>query len=147
MKPVAQAFYRDVALKHSGDECLLWPYATNGIGYGRIGNKLVHRLVCEHFHGSPPSLKSEAAHLCGNRLCCSHRHLEWKSHAENIADKKTHGTATAGESHGTSKLTENEVRRIRELAGVTSQRAIARMFGVNQGTISDIVRRESWGHV
>lgn len=52
-----------------------------------------------------------------------------------------------GEAVGTSKLTEIEVSRIRHLyQSDFTQDELAEMFGVAQGTISKIVRREHWRH-
>lgn len=142
----AQQFFKDVVLTYEGGACLIWPHAENGIGYGVLGTKLVHRLVCEHFNGPPP-LNMEAAHSCGNRRCCTPKHIRWKTHAENMADMRQHGTVNHGARNGAAKLTDTDVLAIRALSGRFSQRAIAKQFGVNQGTISDIVRREAWAHV
>ncbi len=146
MRPFAKTFYQEVVLKHSSDECLQWPFATNGLGYGVLGNKLVHRLVCEHFYG-PPDGKREAAHSCGNRGCCARGHVSWKTHSENMADMKLHGTVNIGSRNGAAVLTDAKVLAIRELSGRQTQRWIASAFGVNQATVSDIIRRETWGHV
>jgi hypothetical protein len=65
----------------------------------------------------PPGM--EACHNNGdptdNRLC----NLRWDTHANNEADKIRHGTyfiraRLKGERNGNSKLTEEEVRLIRE---------------------------------
>lgn len=143
----AQDFLRNAVSQHEGDDCLLWPFSTNGIGYGRINNKLVHRIVCEQFHGAPPHVMSEAAHLCGVRLCCSPRHLSWKTHRENMADMRVHGTVNVGSRNGAAKLTEDDVLKIHALAGQRSQRQIARQFGVYQTTVRDVLIGKSWGHV
>jgi len=54
-----------------------------------------------------------------------------------------------GEKHPQSKLTENEVRRIRAsyYGGDCNQRELAEMFGVKRCTISAIVTRKSWKDV
>lgn len=146
MRAFAKTFFKEVVLVHLDDSCLIWPFAANGLGYGVVGNKLVHRLVCEHFHGQPHD-KQEAAHSCGNRRCCAKAHISWKTHAANMADMKAHGTVNCGVRNGASKLTDADVVAIRNLAGKVPQRSIADTYGVNQGTISDIIRRESWAHV
>jgi hypothetical protein len=57
-------------------------------------------------------------------------------------------TSVSGEYVGTSKLQADQVLQIRRLSGAgLSQRAIAKQFGIDQSTVSDIVRRERWKHL
>jgi hypothetical protein len=144
-------FLREVALKYEGDDCLLWPYAKANYGYGEIrfggrkGRKqLTHRVICELAYGPPPNDKNDAAHSCGNRLCCNPQHIRWASRLENVADTRTHGTITRGERNGSAKLTEADVQRIRLLKGSATEEVIAEHFGVTRGTINAVYRRKSW---
>lgn len=59
------------------------------------------------------------------------------------------GTRPTGEQHGNSKLTREDVHRIRAIYNLdeTSQAGIAEDFGISQTTVSKIVRGETWGHV
>ncbi len=92
-----QRFLYDVALNYFGDECLVWPYTKNGVGYGQIRQGyqklLVHRIICEQINGPAPSPKHEVAHNCGNGHlgCCAPNHLRWATRVENRADIKIHG--------------------------------------------------------
>ena len=52
-----------------------------------------------------------------------------------------------GEQNGQSKLTKEEVFRIRSLEGKMSQTEIGKMFGVSQTLIGMIFRRKKWGHL
>jgi hypothetical protein len=74
------------------------------------------------------------------------KHLRWATHKENEADKSGHGTVARGERHGHSRLTPEDVSKIKKLAGAISQREIAKRFGIGQQNVSDIVcgRRWSW---
>lgn len=132
-----------------GVECLPWPFANNGVGYGMasINGKftLVHRFFCEYRHGPPPSPKHEAAHNCGNGHlgCANPQHLEWKTPTENQADRINHGTHARGEQNSRAKLTESEVIAIRSSTGV-SGRCLARQYGVTDATIYDILNRRNW---
>lgn len=76
-----------------GDECIHWPFSISADGYGVIGPKLVHRIVCERAHGRPPADRFMALHTCGNRACCNSKHLRWGDGKENIADMVRHGNA------------------------------------------------------
>lgn len=152
--PPGQAlqFYRDVVLTYTGDDCLLWPYKRRS-GYGEIGAKrklqYVHRLVCEHANGPPPTPTHEAAHSCGRGHdgCCSQKHLRWATPAENAHDRIAHGTEGYGEKNGFAKLTDADGQNIRSLRGKKSQRAIAAMYGVTQPCVFKIQTGITWGHL
>src|SRR5690606_25191199 len=107
---VPQRFYYEVVLKHTGAECLIWPFAVAGDGYGVVyldkERRYVHRAACEDRNGPPPSPDHEAAHSCGRGAqgCVSPGHLRWATHIENQHDKREHGTDTVGERNAASKL-------------------------------------------
>ena len=138
------------ALKHSSYECLLWPYGHTSRGYAIMSSNgthcLVHRRICEEVHGPAPTDKHQAAHSCGNghKGCVNPAHLSWKTAIENNADKILHGTHVRGERQGSSKLTESDVKAIRNLLTAKSQRELAISFGVSQSHISRIIRGKNW---
>lgn len=145
-----ERFLQD-SITSATDECLPWPYGTNGNGYGIISrwpgqrrSALVHRIVCEEAHGPPSSADAQAAHSCGNRLCCNPRHLRWDTATGNHADKLVHGTHNRGARHGRAKLTPQSVRTIRSLDGRLPHTRIAERFGVSQPHVSAIIRRKEW---
>lgn len=142
----SERYFREVVLNYYGSECLLWPFGRNTYGYAVMGKRIVSRLVCEEEYGPPPSPRQDAAHSCGKGHlgCVSRSHLRWDTRAGNLADKIAHGTQPRGEWCNLAKLTENGVREIRRLAGSETQRSIAARFGIDQSTVSDIVRRKSW---
>lgn len=74
------------------------------------------------------------------------RHLSWKTHKENEADKIEHGTRVTGERHGMAKLTIENVKEIRQIKGVR-QREIAKRFGISSNHVSDIRRGVLWRDV
>lgn len=145
----AESFYREVVLPYRGSDCLIWPYARNA-GYAvmrRDGKSIsVSRSVCRDTHGPAPTDRHEAAHSCGNGAggCITPMHLSWKTPAENQADKIGHGTSNRGERCAASKLTADDVRRIRSLEGKMTQQQIADEYGVHCVTIGDIFRRATW---
>lgn len=146
-------FYREVVLIYDGDECLIWPFAIDGGGYGRLRwngkHTTVSRLVCEALNGSPPTPAHDAAHSCGNGHlgCVAKRHLSWKTKTENQRDRINHGTVCDGERHPLAKLTEADVREIRALRGSCTQREIAARFRVSESLIGLIHQRKLWVHV
>jgi hypothetical protein len=64
--------------------------------------------------------------------------LRWGTHAENIADKKLHGTMACGERHGRAKLSDAEIAEIRALKGSATQITIAERFGVSRGYVGQL---------
>lgn len=146
----AQRFYRDIVLQSVSGECITWPFAsTRGHAVIRLNGRLrrVCRLACEEKNGPPPTPRHEAAHSCGRGHlgCVNTRHLRWATKTENMADQYEHGVRAMGERHGHAKLTEQDVRSIRRLAGEMSQRQIAERYGVSRENIRAIHHRKSWG--
>jgi len=141
----------EVALKHDGSDCLIWPFARDKNGYANGGHpahrsRRAYRIICEFAHGAPPTSGHEAAHSCGrgHEGCVAPAHLSWKTHAENEADKKAHGTLIVGSDHANSRLTEDDVREVRRLFGTMTHEAIAERFGVARATISLISSGATW---
>ena len=146
-------FVDDIALAHDGEDCLKWPFAYDGHGYGQIwfngALSGAHRVVCEKAHGPAPSPAHDAAHSCGkgHEGCVNPHHLRWDTRKGNFSDKDEHGTLHFGERHASAKLTDDDVRDIRRLAADTPQKDIAKMFGVSKATICAVVNRHRWCHV
>jgi hypothetical protein len=132
-KGAALRFFQNVVITWTDEtDCLFWPYARFGNGYAELKQTLAHRLVCEHVHGPAPTLEHEAAHECGKGHlgCVNPRHLSWKTHKENEADKNGHGTRLCGERAANTTLKNADISQIRALAGSMSQQKIGEMFGV-----------------
>lgn len=133
------------------DECVKWPFARTPQGYGvftAAGEKqLAHRHVCEIVHGPAPSDSHFAIHSCGkgHEGCVSPRHLSWGTAKRNQADRVDHGTSNRGERAASHKLTEQEVRLIRErIKSGASFASLAAGFEVSYTTIFDIDRGRTW---
>jgi hypothetical protein len=115
---------------------------------GKREHRLVHHLVLLAFVGRPADGQI-CRHLNGvrddNRPC----NLAWGTHAQNSADRFTHGTVPLGEGHKRSKLTAAQVREIKKAisAGERSNKKIAKMFGVTGGAIGAIRHGTTWAHL
>lgn len=150
-------YLQTTVLGYKGQDCLIWPYSRNASGYATIyapkgETTIVSRSVCELTHGPCPSDKHEAAHSCGkgHEGCVNPNHLSWKSSIENSDDKRCHGTfwrKSRGEAHVSAKLTENQVREIRQARGTITTAQMAARYGVKPETIKAIYSRKTWKHV
>lgn len=125
--------------------------------------RLVHRLVCEAFHGPAPSADHVVAHFDGSRDNNRAENLRWASRSENAQDALRHGTLPVGEkhwarrkpqkvlrgqNHGQARLGPDEVRQIRLAeGGVGLGRELAERFGVSASTVCKIRQRKLWAHV
>ena len=145
--------YLENVLKFNAEDCLAWPYTRTSSGYGQItieGRRHnVSRYVCMVVQGPPPTPEHIAAHNCGKGHlgCVNPKHIAWKTPSENQNDRNTHGTDMRGEQHHQAKLTEQKIRKIRDLAHTHTNAAIAKMFGVSFGQVGRIVSRKAWAHV
>jgi hypothetical protein len=137
-------------VSYQGAECLPWPFAVGDHGRGNavLDGRLMSapKAMCILAHGEPPSPDHETAHSCGmgHLGCINPRHLSWKTHRENEADKLAHGTIVRGEAVNTAKLSEEAVRDIRRLKGRESRACLADRYGVTVGTIHDVQVRRTW---
>jgi len=144
-----KSFVLNVALKHDGSDCLIWPYRKNHNGYAvaGFGNGpiRVSRFVCQAANGEPPDKRYEAAHTCGNRACVSAGHLRWATPKVNQADRWEHGTEPRGEKNSCAKLSENDVREIKKLLPSIEKKVLAKRFNVSPTAIWHIETGRNWG--
>lgn len=111
-------------------------------------NVLVSRLVCEAFHGAPPSKRHQAAHCNGHSLDNRADNLRWATPEANQADRNEHGTDIRGSKHHAAKLRESDVVSIiAELAAGKSDPEVATRYGLATVTVLGIRRGISWRHV
>lgn len=122
--------------------------------FGRRGIKdYVHRIVARAFWGAPPSSRHEVNHKNGDTKDNRAENLEWVTRSENNMHSYRMLGRTAsvpiGEKQWNSKLTEADVRDIRDLwaTGGYTQSQLASQFGVLQTTVSRLVLRQSWKHI
>lgn len=144
-------FLKDVVLNFEGDDCLIWPFSRNAGGYGQVWCdqrvQLATRLVCEWVYGKSPSERHVAAHRCGqgHTGCVSKKHLYWATQKQNIADARRHGTIVRGEQTRSAKVSERDVKYIRQMRGKVFQKDLAEKFGLHQSQVSLIQSGKNWG--
>ncbi len=139
----------DVAIPYFGNDCLIFPFCRNEDGYGQVGfngrHMSAHVAVIEATKGSKPTPRHECRHLCGNgRLgCVTPSHLEWGTHAENMADAVVHGTMRStpryGVDHHDFRATDDVIEKIiSDLNAGMTQYEVADKYGFGQSHISRI---------
>jgi len=119
---------------------------------GKYKTFKVYALVAAAFIGPrPPGL--DVRHGPAGTGDDSAQNLSYGTRAQNEQDKKRDGTfihrSLSGEEHGMAKLTEQDVRFIRQRLADRSatQVALAAEYGVTQANISLIKTRKKWNHV
>ena len=111
-------------------------------------NKNAHRLVAEAFLGPPPFRAAEVCHNDGSRTNDHWTNLRWGTRSDNQRDRLKHGTHDCGERNTQVKLTEADIKEIRERRDNGEKLVpIAAEFGVAVSTVSKIARRDLWKHV
>lgn len=136
--------------------CWLWMGYRTPRGYGKIGKPgihataLAHRVAYELQIGPIPA-GLHVLHRCDNPPCVRGSHLFTGTDADNMADMvaKGRGNAPRGEAQHRAKLTEQDVRIIREryAAGGIRQSDLAAEYGIPQTAISAIVLQKTWKNV
>ena len=108
----------------------------------------VHRLVAIHFLEKPEG-KDVINHIDHNRANNCVNNLEWCTNKENTAHMHAAGRnySAFGKDNASTRLSDDDVRTIRELACTTSHRKIAKMYNVSPQHVDRIVSRERRGSV
>jgi len=135
---------------------IMKPHISNNyihIGlYDRASKKnksqIVHRLIAKTFIPNPLN-KPQVNHINGIKHDNRVENLEWVTNAENMQHAfKTGLINNNGELGTKSKLTNNQVLKIREMASNGMKKCkIAIEFGVHEATIGQIVNRVIWKHI
>lgn len=137
--------------KRGPDECWEW-HGSKVCGYGQIrqrrdeGGKMeyAHRISWELAYGPIPEGKC-VLHRYDNRGCVNPAHLSIGTKVDNMRDRNEKGWQAHGESIGSAKLTEQDVREICcFLDAGYSIIEIAKGYEVSQATISYIKTGETW---
>ena len=110
----------------------------------------VHRLVAKCFIPNPQNLP-EVNHKFGVKLDNYFKNLEWCTDAQNKRHALQFGLMQSGHDYPTSKLTEKDVRYIRENYKPHDKEfgevALAKKFKVHSNTIDDILRFKRYKNV
>lgn len=133
--------------------CWLWIGNIGTDGYGKFWLRgrttHAHRVAYELTRG-PIQIDDPrfVCHRCDNPPCCNPEHLFLGTHRENTDDMIQKGRSTAGERSGNAKLTNDEVRAMRNqhVQGVPIPE-LAKRFGISATNAHSVVRRRTWRHI
>lgn len=104
----------------------------------------VHRLVALAHIPGDPSLTVN--HKDGDKLNNALDNLEWISHSANVRHEWSTGLVDVrGMKNGVAKLTDDDVREIRQ--SHDSYPTMATRFGVTTQTIYRVRKRTRWAHL
>lgn len=134
------------------EQCWPWLGRTRPTGYGvfNVGSGSpiqATQIMLRAFVGEPPVPGAFALHSCDNPNCVNPAHLRWGDAKSNSDDREARGRSIKpkGEAHGHAKLTEDQVRRIRNGGGTGAD--MAREMGISETVVSLIRRGRIWRHV
>lgn len=156
--PVMERFWRKVTLEGawprdlSLGRCYEWTAATRE-GYGvfhPVKGKTVaaHRFILENDLKRPLLPGMFACHRCDNRACVRRSHLYEGTPQDNVRDMVERGRQKRGANDSGAKLLDPQVVAIRERAAAGEKnRDLAAEYGVQESTISLIVKGKRWAHL
>lgn len=140
------------------ETCWNWIGCVIRNGYGQWGHsKKVHyaqRVSYFIEHGEYENTLM-VLHKCDNRRCVNPSHLFLGTNQDNINDMmskgrqgKIPGNKTVGELRHNSKLTNDQVKSIREMYSNGVLRSeIAKQFNVTWNCIKAVLNRVTWDHL
>lgn len=126
---------------------------TSG-GYHCVAAKgrwdMVHRLVAIAYIPNVDNLPV-VNHIDNDKINNRRSNLEWCTQKHNVIHSKDQGRLAVGERQGLSKLTEEQVKFIREKHTPYHKdfgtKPLGRKFGVDPAAILHIIRGKTWKHI
>lgn len=141
-------FWSKVKAQPSG--CWEWQGYVGEHGYGQFDSRFsvrAHRAVWLLMFGTIPD-NLQVLHRCDNKRCVRPSHLFLGTQKENVIDCVEKGRISRGEQRPQHKVTEAQVREMRNLhASGIGCRRLGAMFGIQPCRAYLIVKHRAWRHV
>lgn len=148
-KPLSEKL-RNYKLGGPDGECWEWQGSINPVtGYGTLWfegtTQSARRASCKYHNPEQNPEGLLVLHSCDNRRCINPAHLSFGTSKQNAREAVERGGMKTGEDSHSSKLTQVQVTKIRELIkqGLNLE-TIGNMYGVTHSTISLIKRGKRW---
>jgi hypothetical protein len=110
----------------------------------------VHRIVAMTYLPNPNNLP-QVNHIDGDKLNNHYTNLEWVTNQENRNHAVKNGLMKVGTDYEHTKLSEDDVKYIREnyIPKHTEfgGRALSKKFGIGEAQISRIIHHTRWTHI
>jgi hypothetical protein len=134
------------------DGCWDWNGCIEKNGYARMSCRDIParhaHVVSFLIHKGEIPKGLQVNHLCFKRSCCNPNHLYLGTQQENMRDKINANRQAKGSKNGNSKLTENHVKKIKELLKNNEHpKVLAEMFEVSDTQIRNIQTEKQWSHI
>jgi hypothetical protein len=134
-----------------GTRCWTWMGSKQprGYGYFRLNGKVsyAHRVAWFLTHKTPP--RGHCLHRCDNPSCVRPSHLgegSAKANTQDMVRKNRQRFSHPRENNGRSKLTEADVKEMRNAAasGRSTPAELALAYGLHKEHVSAILRGRFW---
>lgn len=155
-KELVDRFWAKVKMLPSG--CWEWQAGKKNSGYGGFQIKrnyyAAHRIAYAIYYQKDAG-ELCVCHVCDNPPCVNPLHLFLGTKLDNTRDRIRKGRSNVrpekvgrGETHSQVKITEDQVRSIRQRAGNgANYPTLAKDFDLSKSAICLIVQRKRWAHV
>ena len=149
--PITQERIETKVLRIPEAGCWVWMGSTQVRGYGElISNKrkhLAHRASYEAFVGKIPK-GMYVCHACDNVACVNPNHLFLGTQKQNLQDMANKGRSTRGVKNPMAKLTEEQVKEIKQKFAVgKTDVELSMQFNISRSTIYGIRNRRLWSYI
>jgi hypothetical protein len=130
--------------------CWVWKKCKDKNGYGKACFNSIriraHRLSYSTYKGEIQHAEI-VCHTCDNPACINPAHLFKGDTKTNVQDKVLKGRQPKGEQITNSKLTAEQVIRIRKLRETLTLNQLSQLYKVSKSNLSDICNRHIWKHL